>query len=186
MRSSSNYNDTQLAADFSELQNAGFFSDNNLAMVLAFTYYVPDPDCWLFVYTVYENMYTGGILVNPAKAFAFRPHIQETSAEKQLVLCDAIEFVLVLGLMAICGFETYLTIRGSEKKHLGLMRIAKFPNILVLIMFGALIYVLAATDALDIDSAGVFQGTIDPVVFSLSRYLNPYRTSTASTDGTTE
>ena len=55
---------------------------------------------------MYENVLSGMLLVSPTTSLVFKPNIQETESEKAVVVCDAITFVMIIAISAVCGLET--------------------------------------------------------------------------------
>lgn len=110
-----------------------------------FKYYVPDLDLLTINYIVYENTFAGGFITTPIRSFVTRPNIQEKPRERALIICDSLALVCAGILVAVCIFHMYCTLSEPKtKKRFYIMRVFKFPYVLIYLAFaGTLVAVIS-------------------------------------------
>lgn len=119
-----------------------------------FKYYVPDFDLWTLNYIVFENTFAGGFITSPIRSLVFRPNIQEKRREHALIIFESVAFAGSVLMVAICALAIYLKVSDNKaKKNLTLMRILKFPYVLLYINFIASLVSIIAMGSLKKDTA---------------------------------
>jgi len=144
--------------ELDSMTKSGFFDNSNLAIIVFFEYFMPDLDLWTLNYVVYENLYLGWPIMTPLQSYAFKPNIQETSSERVGTMCDSLGFIISFLLLALCVFDIWKKVRGPENKSFTIMRIIKFPYIMIAIVFCAHCYIVTALINLKNDSGETLSG----------------------------